>query len=210
MSTILGRFSEYLNVKPGDSDLPEREEAIETYLEQGGVLKVDDSDDGEPSLIYPGKDRIKKQLKSTKRREKYLQGEILKLQRKKRKRARETSSLKRVFDPLYWQHKYKMRTNDDYKKAYEEVQPPVEKANDSDWRKMIKMFVKEPEYRERLIEASRSEISKGKGTIREEMQKREQFSEDVIDKRVKKLKNKLEKYRKKKKSLKVLLKWAKK
>lgn len=208
MSTILGRFSEYLNVKSKDSDLPEREEAIENYLSQGGLLKVDDSGGGEPKLIYPGKDRIRKQLESTKKKEKYLQGEVLKLQRKKRKKARKTSSLKKVFDPLYWEHFYKMRTNEGYKKAYEEVQPPIEKANDSDWRSMIKMFVKEPEYRERLIEAARSEISKGKGTIREEMQKREHFSEEVIDKRVKKLKDKLDKYRKKRRSLKVLLKWA--
>ncbi len=85
----------------------------------------------------------------------------------------------------------------------------MEKLNDPDWNKMLEMFVKEPEYRERLLEAARSEVGKGSGTIREEMVKREQFSEDVIDKRIDKLQSKLEKHQKKKKALKRLLKIAK-
>lgn len=211
MSTILGRFSEYLNmdVLKGDS-LPELDEAIETYLDQGGILKVERGDNGDPKLLYPGKDRIKKQLEDVQKKEKYIRREMVKLRRKKKeKKDGGVDSVKKAFSPLYWQHKYKKRTDEDYKEAYDEIQPPIEKLNDPEWRKMLEMFITEPEYRERLLEAARSEIGKGSGTIREEMVKREQFSDDVIQKRMDELQNKLDRYTKKKKALKRLLKIAK-
>ncbi len=210
MSTILGRFSEYLNLKSlTGEDLPETEEAIQNYLDQGGLLKVDDSGDGEPELIYPGAERIKKQLRNVKKKEKFLQKEILNLRRKKGDKTSEAvKSIKKTFDPLYWEHKYKMRTDEEYKETYEELEPPIEKINDPEWRNMLNMFIKEPEYRERLLEAARSEISEGKGTMRDQMKEREEFSKEVIDKRLKKLQDKLENFREKRKALKVLLKWA--
>ncbi len=211
MSTILGRFSEYLNMEGiGTGDLPELEEAIEIYLDQGGLIKLDDSSKDRPKLIYPDTKRLKKQLRRTKEKEKHLQGEVTNLRKRKEQKLKKyLDPVKKAFNPVYWEHKYKKRTNEEYKKAYEKIQPPVEKLNDPEWRDMVKMFVREPEYRERLLEAAKSEISKGKGTIREEMQKRQEFSDEVVDKRIDKLQSKLDKYREKKKALQRLLKLAK-
>lgn len=211
MSTILGRFSEYLNLQGiGEGDLPELDEAIEIYLGQGGVIKLDDSKEGEPRLIYPNVGRINKQLRRAKKKEDYIREEIKNLKRKKRKKARKyLTSAKKMFDPIYWEHEYKKRTDEEYKKVYEEVKPPIERLNDSDWRSMVKMFVREEDYRERLLEAARSEIAKNKGTIKEEMKKRDEFSEEIIQNRINKLEKKLKRYRKKRKALKKLLKVAK-
>ncbi len=209
MSTILGRFSEYLDLNFG-GDSKKIEDAIETYLDHGGVLKLERNGEGTPDLIYPGKKRIKKQLKEVKRKEKYLKEELLKLRRKKREKDRDNlDPLKKSLSPIYWKHLYKKRTDDDYKEAYEEIDPPMSKVNDSEWKSMLKMFVNESEYRERLLEAARSEIAEGRGTIEEQLKEREQFSKDLVDKRMKKLQNKLNKYKEKKKALKSLLKVAK-
>ncbi len=211
MSTILGRFSEYLNLKLGSSNSKDIEEAIEIYLNQGGILKIDREGSGKPDLIYPGKKRIKKQINQAKKKEEYLREELTKLRRKKREKDRDKlNPVKKSLNPLYWRHLYKKRTDDDYKEAYKEIQPPMEKVNDSEWKDMLKMFVNEPEYRERLLEASNSQIAEGRGTIQEQVMEREQFSKDLVDKRMKKLRKKLNKYRKKRKALKKLLKIAKK
>jgi len=210
MSTILGRFSEYLKLKTGKGNGEDIEEAIETYLDQGGILRMNENDGKYPELIYPGKKRIKEQLEDVKRKEKYLSGEIIKLRRKKREKDRDRlNPLKKSLNPTYWKHVYKKRMDEDYKEAYEEIKPPMEKVNDSEWNKMLKMFVKEEEYRKRLLEASRSEIAKGKGTMSDQLEKRNQFSKDLVDKRINKLQNEIDKHIKKKRALKKLLKIAK-
>lgn len=217
MSTILGRFSEYLNIggeqsegEENDSEgSDERQKALKTYMKQGGIIKVDRSGK-RPRLVYPGEDRIKKQLEDTKRKEEYMRKQLNSLRRKQREVASKAiGSVKKVLNPVYWQHQYKKRRDDDYRSVYEEIDPPMEKLDDPKYKPMLEMFVKEPEYRERLLEAARSEIGRGRDTIRQQVIKREGFTKDVIDKRIKKIEKKIEKYKNKRRSLKVLLKWVK-
>lgn len=217
MSAILGRFSEYLSIggeqsegEENDSEgSDERQSAIKTYMQQGGIIKVDKSG-RKPRLVYPGADRIRKQLEETKRKEEYMRKQLNSLRRKQRDVANKAvGSVKKVFNPVYWQHQYKKRRDDDYRSVYEEIDPPMEKLDDPKYRPMLEMFVKEPEYRERLLEAARSEIGRGRDTIRQQVIKREGFTKEVIDNRIKKIEKEIEKYRDKKSALKVLLKWVK-
>lgn len=217
MSTILGRFSEYLSIggessedEENDSEgFDERQRAIKTYMENGGIIKVDKSGK-KPVLVYPGKARIKKQLEDTKRKEEYLRKQLNSLRRKQREVASKAiGSVKKVLNPVYWQHQYKKRRDDDYKSVYEEIDPPMEKLDDPKYKPMLEMFVKEPEYRERLLEAARSEIGRGRDTIRQQVIKREGFTKEVVGNRIRKIEKKIEKYKDKRKALKVLLKWVK-
>lgn len=116
MSTILGRFSEYLSIGEKGEDegkdpevLSEREEAIRLYMEQGGIIKIEGS--GKRSrLVYPGEDRINKQIESLKYKEEYLRRELSNLKRKQRELvSRAIGSVKKVFNPVYWQHKIQKR-----------------------------------------------------------------------------------------------------
>lgn len=200
---VLGRFSDFKKITQENNF--SREKAVEKYLADGGVLKFEGH-----KLIYPDRARIQRQLDSVSKKRDYLNGLIKELE--KRQSAHEYDStfkvFGRVFDPLYWEHMYKMHSNDEYKNSFEKVQPPIERMKDVRWRGVVKMFVQSEDYRERLVEAKTGIIGKNSGTIRDSVEKTLDSNRKMMQSRLDKLKKEKKIFDERVKVLKALKTWA--
>ena len=208
---IIGTFLDYKKHVPKEwrEANSHFDNAIETYLDMGGVLKVDDG--LIPKLVYPSRARLNYQLDDTKRKKGYVDTQIRNLERKKRSYLANNffTSVSRFVDPLYWEHTYRLNTDKDYKKSVNIVQPPVDLLRDVKWRKTVKMFVKSPDYRERLKEARTSIIGKKRRSINETAHHSLDENRKTIDNRLNGLREDREKFYKRINSLTTLMGWAK-
>ncbi|MEM0372277.1 MAG: hypothetical protein QXO69_00320 [archaeon] len=160
-----------------------REKAIELYLADGGVIKYEGD-----RIVYPDKKRLMSQLESAEKKYSYLSSVISELE-KHSKNYNYDSALKtisRAFDPVYWEHQYRKRTDEDYRTAFEKVQPPIERMHEERWKNVVRMFVQDKEYRDRLVEAKTSVISTSP-SMKDEVAKNLAVTRELINARLKKL-----------------------
>ncbi len=181
---VIGSKREYERVFKNASLDQETLDAIEAYVSNGGVIKLESVNP--LKIVYPSKARLKQQLEEARNRKKKLDSEIRSLSRKKEGNA--AKKVKVLLDPVYWKHRIKLVSDSEYRKAYETVEMPIEAASDAKHRRMVEMFVNNPEYRERLVEARTSLIGRSRGSIRETVEKNSRFRNDVIVTRISKLK----------------------
>lgn len=216
LDNVLGRLSELKKVIPnphlglGDLGYSSLEEAVKTYLELGGIVKIDDSDPKNPKLIYPGKKRIETQIKLAERQLDYLNSQVQGLKKKQRQLSYDSffSGALRLTDPLFWEHILRKSIDSDYRKTTRLVEPPIERMKDPRWRKMVRMFVKNKEYRDRLLEARTSPLGKRRASVKKFIQENLEYSRNLLDKRIEKMSKEKEKFEKKIKVLNSLSNWV--
>jgi hypothetical protein len=178
METI-GSFEEFKRRLPSGSEHahPERQRALETYLESGGIVKADFSH-GFPSIVYPTRSRIEGQIDTTAKKLSRLEAQLRDWD--KRKAHLQTNKVGdyvlRFADPLFWEHQAKLLSDPEYKETYNLVAPPMHLVHRKEWRKRLSMFIRSKEYRLRLHEARTSEIGKRRPPMREEVEARLEFN----------------------------------
>ena len=162
-----------------------REKAIELYLSDGGVIKYDGD-----RIVYPNKGRLLVQVEAAEKKYNYLNAIINELQAHAKGYEYDSTfkTIARVADPVFWEHQYKVRTDDDYRVAFDKVQPPIERMRDERWKNVVRMFVQDKEYRERLVEAKTSVISTSH-SMKDELEKNLASSRSLVKSRLQKLKN---------------------
>ena len=211
MKTI-GNFEEFKRYLPANwaVDYNERVNAIKVYLESGGIIKIGEMKGHWPKLIYPTKRRLEKQIEEAEEKLKDINKQI----KEWRKRHKElqtnkvTDVLKRITDPLYWEHHARLLADPTYRETYELVEPPIHLIHRKEWRKRLKLFIKDKEYRLRLHEARTSEIGKRREGMKKEVEARMQFTRDLAETEKKKLIDKRDQLIRKIEAMKTLLQWA--
>ncbi|MDP2666825.1 MAG: hypothetical protein Q8P05_05000 [Candidatus Diapherotrites archaeon] len=135
--------------------------AIREYFERKGVLQVETMAPGSwPKLIYPSEEKIAARLRE-------LEGEYAKQRRIKgewewtRFRTRShgvVSHVKKVMDPLYWQHVTKTVTDKSYREDAKLIDLHSHLVADVNYRPMIRAFVHNEDYRKQLSETVKTSI----------------------------------------------------
>ena len=115
------------------------------------------------------------------------------------------TQLTKVVSPTYWQHLIQLGIDKKYRKDFEIVNLPMEMMYIPRYKKIIEMFITNPEYRERLLEARTSELGKIRVPIKESAQRAEKFKKDTINFRIKKLEKEKRFFSKKKGAIKTLI-----
>jgi len=139
---------------------PERVSALKHYFSKGGVIQISPGKNGWPKLIYPSPARLKQQINEVSA----LKGDFEKKQSDWRKKYFEASvyhithNVKKLKEPLYWQHLAKAAADPDYRNDAAIVKLPVHLVADKRWKPMIKMFVTDLEYRKQLTETVQNSI----------------------------------------------------
>lgn len=208
---LIGTFSDYKKHIPQEwrESNSHFDEAVETYLDMGGILKVENGIS--PMLVYPGKGRLQSQKADMKRRKNYFDVQIRNLERRKQIYTASDffSSLSRFGDPLYWEHIARFNMDQGYKETTLLVDPPVNRMRDARWRKMMRMYVKNQEYRERLKEARTSIIGKKRESTNETAHRSREGNRKTIDNRLNGLKEDRDRFHKRIRALNILMAWAK-
>ncbi len=132
--------------------LKEREDgatlALRKYLELGGIVKIEKKGKSF-TITYPTKQvitqRIKKLEEEKRRYERYLH----RLQKTKK----EVSQVKLAFDPLFYQHMLKMLADKEYREAFQKLGLDWRAFLHPKTREIIRAFMKNEEYRQRVLEA---------------------------------------------------------
>ncbi|MEM3412096.1 MAG: hypothetical protein QW735_00085 [archaeon] len=130
------------------------EKIISEYLAIGGIIKRSDS--GE--IIYPTRRRLQSQINLLTKKASYFDSQI-RFYEKKKKEIRGSSIVRIVsskLDLIYWKHIFKLNFDKDYRAAYEELKPPIDKLSDPQIKKIMSYFINNKEYRDRLLEAKQT------------------------------------------------------
>ena len=161
-----------------------------------GVLRIKDG-----KIVYPTRKRILEQVSEIEERMKRLKDEIRVLEKGRNKHFT-------YLDPLYIRHWIKMKIDREYRDAVEAVDLPVERIGEKRWRKVVSLFMKDKDYRERLVEALTSELGKHRKGLKKEAEELEKKREELIERRKKKCLEELEKLEKKKEVLMKMLEFC--
>lgn len=163
--TSFGEMEKYIS---NVNKLPENDcrlWAVKRYFERHrGIFYIsvvkDRKQEYWPFLHYPTKKKLNTLIEETKQTLDYMKSAkgFWKKQYNRSKKNSFSSLVKKCAEPIYWQHYFNMLLNPVYKKAAKEVNLPIHLVSDSRWRGMLKMFVKNPEYREQLLETVRDSI----------------------------------------------------
>ncbi|MCX6798678.1 MAG: hypothetical protein NTW59_01110 [Candidatus Diapherotrites archaeon] len=127
--------------------------AAKHYLGKGGVLHVVQSKGDWPKLLYPNKANLKRKIDEMRfLREQYAK----RLDGWQRKHGDAKSyhlvhNVKKLKEPLYWQHMARYAIDPDYRNDSDKVKMPAHLVADKRWKPMIKMFVTNIEYRKQLV-----------------------------------------------------------
>jgi len=202
---VLGNYKSFKKFI-GKSELkPELSRAIKIYLNTGGVLKVEKK---KPlKIIYPNKNRLKNLLIKTEKKESYLATQISYCKKEMNKMTADgvITQVTKVINPTYWQHLIQLGIDNKYRKDFDVVNLPMEMMHVPRYKKIIEMFITNPEYRERLIEARTSTLGKLRKSIKETAHKAEGFKKDTVTFRMKKLEKEKKRITLKKKAVKTLI-----
>ncbi len=180
-----------------------KEKAIKVYTKLGGIVKQEQG-----KLIYPDKIRIKQQLEAIEKKLSYLNPSIAALEEKQKQLSLINISnfFKVASDSLFWKHYLRELLDEDYRKTSKIVSPPIRRINDEKYRKIMKQFLENDEYRKSLLEAKTSIINES--TLSESIEKSIRESKKLIKIRIDKLKKEKREAIEKKKALETFLNWV--
>jgi len=202
---VLGTYKDFKKFIKKSQINPEINKAIKIYLNSGGVLKVEN---GLPlTIVYPNKNRLKELLKKIEGKERYLDSEINGCKKELRKMTADGiyTQITKVIRPIYWQHLIQLGIDGKYRKDFDVVNLPMEMIHIPRYKKIVEMFITNPEYRERLLEARTSELGKLRESIKESAYKADNFKKNTVKHRIKKLENEKGGYRKRKGAIQTLI-----
>ncbi len=136
----------------------EEKVSLESFLREGGIIKTT----GKPKLdiLYPNKDIVKKELdellpeRSKTMQKIELWNGIKKESEEFIKKNKKTKYLKTTF----WKHKIKETFDKDYKEDFKKIKIPIEYIGEESMNNLIKEFINNKEYRQKLIETIESSI----------------------------------------------------
>ncbi len=173
---------------------------IEDYFASGGVIRIEKKDKKEwPKLIYPTKEIIRKNIKQKSDVKKKLettkrdwQARLIKAQT-----YHAVHSVKKISSPLYWEHLAKYAADKNYRDSADKVKLPAHLVTDPRWEPMIRMFVKNDEYRQQLTETVTTSIvykndrkvAKFADSLQDFRKDKSQSQIDSINKKIEELNN---------------------
>jgi hypothetical protein len=139
------------NLKLLQKSLAIKEKDIEAFkylFENNFFVKAENG-----KMVYPSKRKIDESILSFKAKRKKLLKEQLKWMKMLflAKNAKLMNEFKKFFTVLYWKHLSKYLTNQEYKEAFQSVNMPLHLISSKKHRKMIEAFIKNKDYREKLV-----------------------------------------------------------
>jgi hypothetical protein len=194
---------------PADGD---RVSALDQYFSIGGVIRAHNSDREWPKLTYPTYMVIQRKMVELKNNKK-LYSERYSAWKKSYDSAskyHQTHQIKKLKEPLYWQHMTKMMTDSDYRNDANKVSLPAHLVSDPRWKPMVKMFVNDLEYRKQLTETvSTSIVYKKNKKVARYADELKEFRMSASNKQMEDLQKKIDHIEATEKALKELQKWVK-
>ncbi|MCX6801009.1 MAG: hypothetical protein NTZ73_02380 [Candidatus Diapherotrites archaeon] len=139
----------------------ERKDALKEYFSSGGVIKAYDIGGKWPKLTYPSYLVLDRKIKELRDKKKIYSGKLgdWRLKYASASLYHQIQQLKKLKEPLYWQHMAKVLSDSDYKKDAEKVKLPAHLVGDDRWKPMVKMFVTDLDYRKQLTETVSTSIA---------------------------------------------------
>jgi hypothetical protein len=197
---IIDRLPDFIKT----SRMP-REEASRVYCSSGGILKTDGG-----RLIFPGSERLVNQLSDAMVRKNSLTEQIRFWHRHHRslssRNVLEDALL--LSDPLFWEHLLKLGTEQGYRESLERVDLPLKYMRDEKYRKIIKAFLHDKEYRKRLVKAKTSIIGQASDGLNKSAGKNKDFKRKIVKDKLDRLKEERETVWRKIRVLEALLEWS--
>lgn len=130
-----------------------RENALEEYGKMGFLVRLS----GDGSLAYPSAARLDGQIAPVSKRLQQIGTQLCEM---RENRLPIPENVLRLADPLWWEHSARLFLDNGYRSAYESVKPPLEMLADAKGRRIFSSFMRSPDYRKSLCEASRHGISR--------------------------------------------------
>ncbi|MAG17955.1 MAG: hypothetical protein CL944_00605 [Candidatus Diapherotrites archaeon] len=190
----------------------ERYDALEKYFIRGGVISAVKSGKSWPKLVYPSPMRIDVQIKELEELKEVYSKKVNTWKEKlsQAKSYHQRHQVKKFAEPLYWKHVAKTLTDPDYKEDTKNVSLPVHLVADPKWKPMVKMFVKDLEYRKNLVETVQNSVvykeDKKVGKYADVLQ---DFRSEISTTKIDDLSKKVSKLDVEIKSLQLIKKWSK-
>ncbi|MCX8189814.1 MAG: hypothetical protein N3F05_01130 [Candidatus Diapherotrites archaeon] len=188
------------------------EEALKTYFESGGIIRVKVSNSKEwPELVYPSKKRINYLIKEHEKNLKELE-EQKNFWEKKHKDAERYYLIhffKKYTKKTYWKHLMKLLSDKQYREDAKKVNIPAHLVADKRWEPMIKTFVENEEYRKQLkITFEESPIYKKNKKLAKYSDQLLNFRKQETERKIKEINEKLNSIKKELSALKKIAQWA--
>ncbi|MBN2067492.1 MAG: hypothetical protein JW744_03420 [Candidatus Diapherotrites archaeon] len=134
--------------------------ASKHYLSKGGVLHVSALQNEWPRLLYPTRAHLKKKVEELD----FLKAQYATRLSDWKKKFNEAKSyhtvqnIKKLKEPLFWQHMAKCAVDKDYRADSDKVKLPVSLVADRRWKPMIKVFLNDLDYRKQLVQTVEESI----------------------------------------------------
>lgn len=154
-------------------------EAIEHYLKHGGLIKIADKSAFE--IIYPSKDIIKKELSRLTPELSSVEDKIRQWEKiyKDAENFAKVNKIKKFFVASFWKHTFKEMTDKEYKEDFAKIRLPIDFVVDKDLSKVINTFMKDKDYRSRLIDAVDNSIVYKNRSLGERVVKRANLQKEI-------------------------------
>jgi hypothetical protein len=177
---VIERVSEFIK-----SPKLSREEAGRLYQEGGGILKADGD-----RLIFPDKNGLITQLEDAMVKRYNLTTQLRFWNRQYRGLASDNvlEDALRLADPLFWEHLLRLNMERDYRTSFEKVELPMKYMREEKYRRIIHTFIRDKEYRKRLVKAKTSKIGQKSTSIKENAEKGKEFRRKIVREKLEKLK----------------------
>ncbi|MEK6958628.1 MAG: hypothetical protein AABW59_01140 [archaeon] len=194
MTDVIASIVEFEKRFPKSPKEGERRAALEKYFSLGGVIKAHESGKDWPKLSYPESMVLGKKIDEIVEKKKLYQEKLgdWKKSHLSASMYHQFHQLKKLKEPLYWEHMAKMASDADYRKDADIVKLPAHLVADKKWKPMVKMFVKDLDYRKQLSETvSTSIIYKKDKKVAKYADELKDFRMEAAGKQVKDLDKKL-------------------
>ncbi|MEM4598692.1 MAG: hypothetical protein QW400_03325 [Candidatus Diapherotrites archaeon] len=190
----------------------ELEEALKTYFESGGIIRVRVTTSKEwPQLVYPSKARINYLIKEREKNLKELE-EQKRFWEKKHKDAERyylVHFFKKYTKKTYWKHLIKLLSDAEYREDAKKVNIPAHLVADKRWEPMIRTFVENEEYRKQLkLTFEESPVYRKNKKLARYSDQLLNFRKQETERKIKEIDEKLNTIKKELSALMKISKWA--
>jgi hypothetical protein len=212
MKTIISSFPVFEKECPALPENNARTEALKKYFKNGGVISINEKKGTWPKLTYPSLARIRTQKKELEELKNIFEKKKKNWDQKKKEAQNyhQTQHMKKLTEPLYWKHFAKYITDKNYKKNTDTVKLPAHLAADPKWKPLIRTFLENEEYRNKLIETvENSIVYKGDQKLAKYADTLMTFRQEVTEKESKTLQKKIQKLKETINALNLMETWAK-
>jgi len=211
MTEVIASIKDFEKKFPKIKKEGDRWVALEKYFAIGGVIKAHESEKEWPKISYPEPTVIGKKIEELNERKKLYREKLGEWKKSHASASmyHQLHQLKKLKEPLYWEHMAKMASDPDYRKDADIVKLPAHLVADKKWKPMVKMFVKDLDYRKQLSETvSTSIIYKNDKKVARYADELKDFRMEAAGKQVKELEKKLEELELTEKALREIQRWT--